>query len=81
MNAYIWRHNRRFHSHSMIDEPVVHQDFYYDAVIVTVANTLEEALEIIKKNDDKWSIEDLKRLEVKIMPLDKANILFSDVRG
>ena len=28
MNLYIWRHNKTYHSHSMINEPCVVNEFY-----------------------------------------------------
>lgn len=28
MNIYVWRHNKTYHSHSMIDEPCVNSEFY-----------------------------------------------------
>ena len=37
MNIYVWRHNKTYHSHSMIDEPCVNSEFYLDAVAVVLA--------------------------------------------
>lgn len=28
MNIYVWRHNKTYHSHSMIEEPCVNSEFY-----------------------------------------------------
>ena len=44
MNIYVWRHNKTYHSHSMIDEPCVNSEFYLDAIAVVLAHDLEEAL-------------------------------------
>lgn len=33
MNIYVWRHNKTYHSHSMIDEPCVNSEFYLDALL------------------------------------------------
>ena len=46
MNIYVWRHNKTYHSHSMIDEPCVNSEFYLDAIAVVLAHDLEEALKI-----------------------------------
>ena len=44
MNIYLWRHNKTYHSHSMIDEPCLNNEFYLDALAIVVAHDLEEAL-------------------------------------
>lgn len=44
MNIYVWRHNKTYHSHSMIEEPCVNSEFYLDAIAVVLAHDLEEAL-------------------------------------
>ena len=38
MNIYVWRHNKTYHSHSMIDEPCVNSEFYLDAIAVVLAH-------------------------------------------
>ena len=38
MNIYVWRHNKTYHSHSMIDAPCV------DAIAGVLAHDVEEAL-------------------------------------
>lgn len=45
MNIYIWRHNKTYHSHSMINEPCLNAEFYLDALAIVVASSLEEAVE------------------------------------
>ena len=32
MNIYLWRHNKTYHSHSMIEEPCLNSEFYLDAI-------------------------------------------------
>ena len=32
MKLYVWRHNKTYHSHSMIQEPCVNSEFYLDAM-------------------------------------------------
>ena len=44
MNLYIWRHNKTYHSHSMINEPCVVNEFYLDALAIVEAETLDDAL-------------------------------------
>ena len=54
-----------FHSYSMINEPIVHQDLYTDAVVIMTAQTKEEALDLLAKKDGRWLVEELRRLEQK----------------
>jgi len=81
LQAFVWRHNRTFHSHSMIQEPCVHQDFYLDAVAVVVAATMEEAVAKLVQQNKGWRAEDLYRLPPKVFSLQEAAVLFSDIRG
>ncbi|NCD08483.1 MAG: hypothetical protein EOL98_03485 [Negativicutes bacterium] len=81
MNIYLWRHNRTYHSHSMIQEPCVNREFYLDALAIVAANTLEEALQKLEEQGKGWRIEDLRELEPKIFTLEEAEIIFTDVRG
>ena len=34
MKVYVWRHNKTYHSHSMINEPCVQNHFYLDALAI-----------------------------------------------
>lgn len=79
MKVFVWRHNKTFHSYSMINEPCVHQDFYCDAVAVVMAETVEEALELLRQKGG-WRVEDLKMLEAKVYENDPA-VIFSDIRA
>lgn len=81
MKAFVWRHNKTYHSHSMINEPCVHNGFYVDAVIVVVADNLEQALEKLAEREDGWRVDDLRELEPKIYELDEAKVIFTDLRG
>lgn len=74
MNIYIWRHSKKFSSWSMFTEPHVYDDNYMQAEAVVLANTKDEALSLLQ-NDDKWNVEELKRIEPKIIPLDKPCIV------
>lgn len=81
MNLYIWRHNKTYHSHSMIDEPCVNTEFYLDALAIVVASDLEEALAKLAEENKGWRIEDLRRLPCRVLPLDKAGVAYSELRG
>lgn len=80
MKIYVWRHNREFHSYSMINEPCVHQDLYRDAVAVVLARDEKEALELLSRRDG-WRADDLRRLPPKVYDADEAAVLFTDIRG
>jgi len=74
MNIYIWRHSKKFSSWSMFTEPHVYEDNYMQAEAVVLANTKDEALNLLR-NEDKWNIEELKRIEPKIITLDKPCVV------
>ncbi len=74
MNIFIWRHSKKFSSWSMFDEPHIYQDNYMQAEVVVLANSREEALDILSK-DDKWNIEELKRIQPINVPLDQPCIV------
>jgi hypothetical protein len=80
MKVFVWRHNRKFHSWSMINEPNVHQDFYTDAIAVVAAATATEALAILAK-EHGWIPEELKRLEPQVYELNKPAVLLQVVQG
>ncbi len=81
MKIYVWRHNKTYHSHSMIDEPCVRNDFYLDAIAVVAANSLDEAIKVLMKAQKGWRPEDLRLLEPKVYDADQAAVIFTDVRG
>ncbi len=74
MKIFIWRHSKRFSSWSMFDEPHVYKDNYIEAEVIILANSKDEALELLK-NDDKWDIEELKRIEPKVVLLDQPAVV------
>ena len=81
MNLYIWRHNRKFHSWSMLGEPCVHQSLYTDAIAIAAADSPEQALELLADTEEGWLVEELRRLTPIILPLDKPALLFTDIRS
>ena len=81
MNIYVWRHNKTYHSHSMIDEPCVNSEFYLDAIAVVLAHDLEEALTKLAEENKGWRTEDLRQQPCSVYPADKAAVIFSELRG
>jgi hypothetical protein len=74
MNVFIWRHSKKFSSWSMFDEPHIYKDNYMSAEVVILAHSKDEALEMLK-NDDKWNIDDLKRIEPIVISLDTPSVI------
>lgn len=81
MKLYVWRHNRKFHSWSMMNEPCVQQALYTDAIAVVAAASAEAALAMLAAANDGWRIDDLRRLEPQEYDLTTPAILFTDVRS
>ena len=80
MKVFVWRHNRKFHSWSMIDEPSVHQDLYTDAIAVVVATTVDEAMDTLAK-ERGWVLEELRRIEPQVYDLNNPKVLLQVVQG
>ncbi len=81
MKIYVWRHNKTYHSHSMIDEPCVQSQFYLDAIAIVAAETLEEALAKLTEQNAGWRVEELRELTPKVYSLETAKVIFTEVRG
>jgi len=79
MKIFIWRHSKLFSSWSMFDEPHVYQDNYLQAEIMVLANTEAEALSLIA-GEEKWNVDELKRLRPRILPLQEAAVIGSFVQ-
>lgn len=79
MKIYVWRHNKKFHSYSMINEPCVNNNFYQDAVAVVAAESKQQALELLADLDEGWRTEDLACLEPRVLELHQAGVLFTDL--
>ena len=79
MKIFIWRHSKLFSSWSMFDEPNVYQDNYLQAEIMVLANTEAEALSLIA-GEEKWNVDELKRLQPRILPLQEAGVIGSFVQ-
>lgn len=81
MKLFIWRHNRKHHSWSMIEEPCVHQAFYNDAVAIVLAESEEEALQILAKEGAGWRVEEIACLRPKVVEVNQPRLVFQEVRG
>lgn len=81
MNIYLWRHNRRFHSWSMMNEPNVHQSFYTDAMVIVQAASLDDALRLSAAREPEWVADELRRLEPTIFAGDTPAVIFAAVSG
>lgn len=58
----------------MFDEPHICKKNYMQAEVVVLADSVEEAIELLKE-DDTWNIEELKRLDPKIVNLNEPGVL------
>jgi len=74
MNIFIWRHSKKFSSWSMFDEPHIYRDNYLQAEAIVLAHSQEEALSTLSQ-DDKWDIEELKRIQPIVLALDKPCVV------
>jgi len=78
MNIFIWRHSKKFSSWSMFNEPHICRDNYMQAEVVVLAETREEALELISK-DGRWNVEEINRIEPIIIPLTRSAVVTSSI--
>ena len=81
MKIYVWRHNKTYHSHSMIEEPCVNSEFYLDALAIVVAPDMDTALEQLAQQKQGWRIEDLRALPCQVYDAAEAGVIFSELRG
>lgn len=80
MQLFVWRHSKHFSSWSMLDEPHIHQDNYLQADVTVLAETMADALELLRRNGS-WNVEELLRLNPEIIALDEPRIVISHVDG
>lgn len=81
MKLFIWRHNRTFHSYSMINEPTVHHDLYTDAVAIILAQSKQQALDLLASRHDGWLIEELRRLEPTVIACSEPTVVLAMTNG
>jgi len=74
MKIYIWRHSKKFSSWSMFNEPHIYSDNYMQAEVIVLAESKEKALELLK-DDDKWNVEELKRIEPIIVDIAHPRVI------
>ncbi len=74
MKLFIWHHSKRFSSWSMFDEPHIYRDNYMQAEVIVLASSKEEALELLGQ-EGAWNIEELKRIEPRVVSLDKPAVV------
>ena len=80
MQLFVWRHSKHFSSWSMLDEPNIHRDNYLQADVTVLAETMADALELLRRNGS-WNVEELLRLNPEIITLDEPRIVISHVDG
>ena len=56
-------------------------EFYLDALAIVVARDLEEALAKLAEQNAGWRIDDLRALPCQVIPVDKASVIFTELRG
>lgn len=78
MKIFVWRHSKLYSSWSMFNEPHVYRDNYLQAEVAVLAESPEEALALIGE-DPQWDIEELKRIEPRVVELDKAAVISRQV--
>ncbi|NLI32406.1 MAG: hypothetical protein GX422_06435 [Deltaproteobacteria bacterium] len=74
MNIYVWRHSKWFSSWSMFDEPHICRQNYMQAEVAVLANSKEEALELLAE-EDIWNIDEMRRIEPRILPVDQPTVV------
>ena len=80
MQLYIWRHNRKFHSWSMFNEPCVQQSTKTHALAIVGAESQEQALQLLGEAEQGWLLSELDRITPTVLPLNSAAVAFSEVR-
>jgi len=81
LKVYLWRHNKTHHSHSMINEPCLNNNFYLDAIAIVVASSLDEAIGILCDKKQGWRGDDLREHPHEEILLNEAKLLFSNIAG
>ncbi len=74
MKIYTWRHSTAFSSWSVMEELRICNDNYIEAEVSVVAQSEEQALALLEK-DDRWNIDDLRQIRPVIVTLDQPAVL------
>ena len=80
MKLFSFRHNKFRASWSQLSEPVIYINGYMYAEIIVLAENIEEAYLQIAK-EDKWDLEEIKRLTPVIIELDQPKVVKKLVHG
>jgi hypothetical protein len=59
----------------MFNEPHIYKDNYMQAEVVVLASSREEALDLLRKSDDKWDVGELNRIEPIIIATDSPCVV------
>jgi hypothetical protein len=78
MKIFIWRHSKKFSSWSMFNEPHIYDDNYMQAEVIVLAESPEEALELLKQ-DEKWNIEELKRIQPHMIDVNQPRVVSKQI--
>lgn len=58
----------------MFNEPHIYRDNYLQAEVVVLAESQEQALNLLKE-DDKWDVEELKKIDPLVIELDRPCVV------
>jgi hypothetical protein len=78
MKIFIWRHSKKFSSWSMFNEPHIYNDNYMQAEVIVLAGSQDEALDLLK-NDERWNVEELRRIEPLTMDTDQPCVVSKQI--
>lgn len=80
MQIYVWRHNKKFHSYSMINEPCLNSHFYQEVTAIVMAESEQQAIELLLAKNEGWRGEDLELLKPRVYSLQESGVLFTQVQ-
>ena len=76
MQLFVWRHSNRFSSWSMMDEPKIYKENYLEATVGVVAQSREEALDLLA-DSGKWDRDELERITPEVVSLSEPGVVLS----
>ncbi|HPX61348.1 MAG TPA: hypothetical protein PLN25_06230 [Deltaproteobacteria bacterium] len=78
MYIFVWRHSKKLSSWSMFNEPRVYRENYMRAEVVVLANSKEQALDLLGQ-DGNWDVDELMRIEPTVVKLEHARVVTSSI--